>query len=82
VAYLVEGLGEVHDENISLFAIFHVPSYVVHELERIKYLVFFGVLVVWEDVDFFQSLGVVLVSRDRVKMVVTCKYGSDVSCQF
>ena len=71
MAYLVEGLGEVHDENISLFAIFHVPGYVVHELERIKYLVFFGVLVVWEDVGFFQSLVVVLVYRDIVKIVVS-----------
>jgi len=59
VAYLVEGLGEVHDEDVSLFAIFHVPGYVICEfkklgftgsalpeamLEGTEYLMFFGMV--------------------------------------
>lgn len=59
MTYFVEGLGEVHDENISLFAIFNVPGYVICEfkklcftgsafseavLERIENLLFFGMI--------------------------------------
>jgi len=59
VAYHVECLGEVHDEDVGLFAIFHVPGYVIREfkelsftgsalpeamLEGIEYLVFFGMV--------------------------------------
>jgi hypothetical protein len=35
VAYRVEGLCEVHDENISLFAIFNVPGYVICEFKKL-----------------------------------------------
>jgi len=37
VAYLVEGLGEVHDEDISLFAIFPVTGYVIREFKKLGF---------------------------------------------
>ena len=37
MAYLVEGLGEVYDEDVSLLAIFHVPGYVIREFKKLGF---------------------------------------------